>query len=457
MAYNFLACDRDQAFLLPPDLREWLPQDHLAWFVRDVVDQLDIGPFLRCYRADGHGHPAYDPMMLLGVLLSVYCVGVRSSRQIERRCHEDVAFRVLAGNATPDHVTMARFRVRHEQALAGFLVESLRLCAAAGMVRLGTVALDGTKLAANAAERANRTHDKLKDEVAEILRQAAEADQQEDQLFGDARGDELPAEFASPTGRLARLRQAKALLEAEAAERQRRYEQRVAELAAAARAKGKEPRARIKPRARDEAPDPKRVANVTDPDSRLVRTRKGSLQGYNAQAVTTMQQLVVAAELTQQASDLQQLGPMLAATAATLAGVGIAERPTTLLADCGYWTIANLTEIEGAPELLIPPAKHGRQGRPRKDGRPSESRSDGLRAAMTAKLASEDGKARYAKRKQTVEPVFGQLKDVRGARRFQRRGLAACTAEWKLLCGTHNLLKLWRHQAAGPLATPAAT
>ncbi len=241
MAYNFLACDRDQAFLLPPDLREWLPQDHLAWFVRDVVDQLDIGPFLRCYRADGHGHPAYDPMMLLGVLLSAYCVGVRSSRQIERRCHEDVAFRVLAGNATPDHVTMARFRVRHEQALAGFLVESLRLCAAAGMVRLGTVALDGTKLAANAAERANRTHDKLKDEVAEILRQAAEADQQEDQLFGDARGDELPAEFASPTGRLARLRQAKALLEAEAAERQRRYEQRVAELAQADRRAGLRP------------------------------------------------------------------------------------------------------------------------------------------------------------------------------------------------------------------------
>ena len=457
MAYNFLACDRDQAFLLPPDLRDWLPQGHLAWFVADVIDQLDLAPFYRAHRDDGHGHPAYDPKLLLGVLLYAYCLGVRSSRQIQRRCHEDIAFRVLAANLAPDHVTIARFRVRHEQALAGFLVESLKLSAAAGMVRLGTVALDGTKVAANAAERANRTHEKLEEEVAGILRQAAEADQHEDQLFGDARGDELPEALASKAGRLARLRQAKALLEAEAAARQQRYETRVAELAAAARARGQQPKARIKPRRRDEAPNPKRVANATDPDSRLVRTRKGSLQGYNAQAVTTCEQVVVAAELTQQANDLQQLQPMLEATAATLAAAGIPERPGTLLADCGYWTIANLTQLPDAPELLIPPAKHGRQGKPRKDGKPSESRSDGLRAAMTAKLQSEDGKARYAKRKQTVEPVFGQIKDVRGARRFQRRGLRACQAEWKLLCGTHNLLKLWRHQTARPSGMPAIT
>jgi transposase len=457
MAYNFLPSGRDQPFLLPPDLRDWLPPEHLAWFVLDVVDQLDLAPFLRAHRDDGHGHPAYDPKTLLGVLLYAYAIGVRSSRQVERRCVEDVAFRVLAANQTPDHVTVARFRVRHETALAGFLVESLKLCSAAGMVRVGTVALDGTKLAANAAERANRTHDKLKDEVAEILRQAAEADQHEDQRFGDARGDELPAELASPTGRLARLRQAKALLEAEAAARQQRYEQRVAELAAAARARGQQPKARIKPRRRDEAPNPKRVANVTDPDSRLVHTRKGSLQGYNAQAVTTCEQVVVAAELTQQANDLKQLGPMLTATAATLAAAGITQRPGTLLADCGYWTIANLTEIEGTPELLIPPARHGRQGKPRKDGKPSESRSDGLRAAMTAKLASDDGKARYALRKQTVEPVFGQVKDGRAARRFTRRGLRACDTEWKLLCGTHNLLKLWRHQAAQPPGMLATT
>jgi hypothetical protein len=196
---------------------------------------------------------------------------------------------------------------------------------------------------------------------------------------------------------------------------------------------------------------------MTDPDSRLVHTRKGSLQGYNAQAVTTCEQVIVAAELTQQANDLNQLQPMLEATAATLAAAGIPEQPGTLLADCGYWTIANLTALPDAPELLIPPAKHGRQGKPRKDGKPSESKGDGLRAAMTAKLKARTARPATPKRKQTVEPVFGQIKDIRGARRFQRRGLRACTAEWKLLCGTHNLLKLWRHQTAGPLATPTTS
>jgi hypothetical protein len=384
----------------------------------------------------------------------VLLYAVRSSRQVERRCHEDIAFRVLAGNQAPDHVTIARFRVRHQQVLAGFLVESLKLCAAAGLVRLGVVALDGTKVAANAA---SRTRDKLEAEVAEILRQAAEADQREDLEHGQARGDELPEALASKAGRLGRLQQAKALLEADAAERKRRYQQRVAELAAAARAKGKQPRAHIKPRRRDEAPNPKATANVTDQDSRFMHTRRGSIQGYNAQAVTTAEQVIVAAELTQDTNDLQQLEPMLAATAATLAAVGIPQRPGRLLADSGYWTIANLTTIPGAPELLIPPARHGRQGKPRKDGKPSASRSDGLRAAMTAKLASDDGKACYAKRQQTVEPVFGQLKEQQGVRRFLRRGLAACEAEWKLLCGTHNLLKLWRHQARPPAAGPATT
>jgi transposase len=222
MAYNFLPSGRDQAFLLPPDLRDWLPTDHLAWFVLDMVDQLDLGPFLRAYRADGHGRAAYDPKTLLGVLLYAYATGVRSSRQIQRRCVEDLAFRVLAANQTPDHVTIARFRARHEAALAGFLVASLKLCAAA--------------------------------------------------------------------------------------ERQQRYAQRVAAATAAARAKGKPPR-QLKPRPRDEAPNPKATANVTDPDSRFLHTRKGSVQGYNAQAVTTCHQLVVAAELTQDANDLQQLDP----------------------------------------------------------------------------------------------------------------------------------------------------
>jgi hypothetical protein len=326
----------------------------------------------------------------------------------------------------------------------------------AGLVRLGLVALDGTKVAANAASRANRTLAKLEEEVAKILQQAAETDQAEDRQHGPTRGDELPAELASPSGRLARLQQAKARLEAEAAERQRRYQQRVADLAAAARARGTKPRAHIKPRRRDEAPNPKGVANTTDPDSRLVATRKGTVQGYNAQAVVTEHQVVVAAALTQQANDLQQLAPMLAEADQTLAAADIDQRPGRLLADCGYWSIANLTSILNAPDLYIPPARHGRQGKPRKDGKPSESKSDGLRAAMAAKLASDQGKVCYAKRKQSVEPVFGQLKEQQGARRFTRRGLAACDAEWTLLCGTHNLLKLWRHARSRPAPTPIA-
>src|SRR6266566_4976315 len=434
MAYNFLRAERDQPFLLPPDLRDWLPQGHLA-------------PFYRAHRDDGHGHPAYDPKLLLGVLLYAYCVGVRSSRQIERRCHEDIAFRVLAANQAPDHVTTARFRVRHEQALAGFLVESLKLCAAAGMVSVGVVALDGTKLAGNAADKANRTQEKLEAEVAEILREAADVDQHEDRRFGDARGDELPQALASKAGRLARLRQAKARLEAEAAERARRFAERAAASTAAAQAKGKPPPT-LKPRARDEAPNPKATANVTDPESRLLHTRRGRVQGYNAQAATTLEQVIVAAELTQDANDFQQLQPMLEATAATLAAAGIAERPGRLAADSGYWSIANLTEIPDVPQLLIPPRKHGK---------PSASKSDELRAAMKRKLTSDDGKACYAKRKETVEPVFGQIKDGRGARRFMRRGLRACEAEWKLLCGTHNLLKLWRHTVMRPAATSATT
>jgi transposase len=452
MAYNFLRSDRDQPFLLPPDLRDWLPEGHLAWFVLDVVDQLDLAPFYCAHRDDGHGHPAYDPKLLLGVLLYGYCLGVRSSRQLERRLTEDIAFRVLAANQTPDHVTIARFRARHETALAGFLVESLKLCAAAGMVKVGTVALDGTKLAGNSADKANRTLDRLNAEVAEILRQAADADQHEDRLFGDARGDELPEALASKAGRLARLRQAKARLDAEAAERARRFAQRTAASAAAA-AKGKPPPT-LKPRRRDEAPNPKATANATDPDSRLLHTRRGRVQGYNGQAVTTCEQVIIAAELTQDANDFQQLEPMLTAISGTLAAAGIQDRPGTLAADSGYWSIANLTEIPDAPQLLIPPPKHGRHGKPRRDGKPSASRSDGLRAAMTARLQSEDGKACYAKRKQTIEPVFGQIKDGRGARRFLRRGLAACEAEWKLLCGTHNLLKLWRHAVVRPAATP---
>jgi transposase len=302
MAYNFIPCARDQAFLPPPDVRDWLPADHIAWFVLDVVDQLDLGPFLAAYRADGHGRAAYDPRVLLAVLLYGYCTGIRSSRQIERRCREDIAFRVLSANSAPDHVTIARFRARHEQALAGLLVASLKLCAAAGLVRLGTVALDGTKLAANAAAK--------------------------------------PTAPATSSGRLARLHAAKARLDAEAAEREQTYQARVAASIAKATAAGRASKVSYRYRPRDEAPRPDATANTTDPDSRRMHGRHGSVQGYNAQAIATTDQIIIAAGLTQTSNDLQQLAPMLTTTRTTLAAAGITSRPEVLLADSGYQAFA---------------------------------------------------------------------------------------------------------------------
>jgi Transposase domain (DUF772) len=274
---------------------------------------------------------------MLGVLLYGYCLGVRSSRQIERRCQEDIAFRILAGNQAPDHVTVARFRVRHEQALAGFLVESLRLCAAAGMVRVGTVALDGTKLAADASDKANRTHDKLEAEVAEILRQAAHTDEHEDGLFGDARGDELPKALASKADRLARLRQARPSCRPRPPRASRPTSSASPPTPQQPKPRAASPTLKRRPQ---EASNSKAVANATDLCSRFLHTRNGTVQGYNAQAVTTLEQVIVAAELTGEANDVHQLQPMLYATATTLAAAGIDERPETALADSGYWSIA---------------------------------------------------------------------------------------------------------------------
>jgi Transposase DDE domain len=326
---------------------------------------------------------------------------------------------------------------------------------AAGLVCLGVVALDGTKVAANAASRANRTLVKLKEEVAQILREAADADQAEDHQHGPAYGDDLPAELTSPTGRLARLQQAKAQLEAEAAERQRRYQKRVAELAAAAHARGRKPRAHIKPRRRDEAPNPGR--SLTSPISTAAFSPP---VGHGA----GLQRPGGGDRAPDRGGCRAHPASQRPATARPYAGRGRPDpgrgrHPPATREVAGRLRLLVDRQPDlhpNAPELLIPPAKHGRQGKPRKDGKPSESKSDGLRAAMAAKLASEQGKACYAMRKQTVEPVFGQPKEWQGARRFTRRGLAACDAEWKLLCGTHNLLKLWRHTRRRPAPTPTA-
>lgn len=448
MAYNFVVADRDQRFLLPPDMREWLPADHLVWFVVEVVEQLELGRFHASYRADGHGRAAYDPAMMVALLLYAYCLGIRSSRVIERRCVEDLAFRVLVGNHTPDHVTIARFRQRHAEALAEVLVDSLRLCAEAGLLRLGAVALDGTRIGANASFDANRTLDELDAEVARILAEAEAVDVAEDEQERRDRDGGLPPGLRDPRARLSRLQAAKARLEQQAAERQRTYEQRSKLLNEARAAKGLAPKV-FKMRPRSEVPQPNAKANTTDPDSCVLRNRMGSVQGYNAQVVTTPDQIVVAAGVCQDINDVEQLAPMIEATRQTLKAAGIRRRPRAMVTDAGYWRAENVNgSIGRAPELFVPVARHARRGKPRKDGKPTDSKTDHLVADMNERLDTPRGRHLLRMRRTTVEPLFGQIKDARGARRFMRRGLAACDAEWKLLCATHNLLKLHRHNLA---------
>jgi transposase len=446
MAYNFVVADRDQRFLLPPDMRDWLPDDHLAWFVIEVVDQLDLSGFHTSYRADGHGRAAYDPAMMVALLLYAYCFGIRSSRVIERRCVEDLAFRVLAGNHTPDHVTIARFRQRHQEALAEVLAHSLRLCAEAGLLKLGAVALDGTRIGANASLDANRTLDELDAEVAAMLAEAEATDAAEDRADGNDRN--LPPALRDPRSRLGRLQAAKARLEQQAAERRRTYEERTKRLNEARAAKGLEPKT-YKMRPRSEVPQPNAPANTTDPDSRIMRDRSGIVQGYNAQVVTTPEQIIVAAEVCQDINDVEQLAPMVAATKATLKRAGVRRRPRALVGDAGYWRAENVDgSVAGTPDLFISVARHGRRGRPRKDGLPSAATTDHLVETMNARLATKRGQRLVRMRRITVEPLIGQIKDARSARRFMRRGIDACDSEWKLLAATNNLLKLWRHRIA---------
>lgn len=290
MAQNFLSCDREQELLLPPSLREWLPEDHLAWFVLDAVEAMDLGAFYAAYRADGHGRAAHDPAMMVALLLYAYAVGERSSRGIERRCQEDIAFRVITANQAPDHATIARFRVRHEDALAGLFGQVLALCARAGAIQVGVIAVDGTKVRANAADRQNRTYEQL---AREILQEAGAVDAAEDAEFGDTRGDELPPELADRNTRRARLREAKRQLEAELEAGRAELAQWQKDKADYVERTGRKIYGPKKPRP---VPDsPTRRINLTDPDSRPVKTAAGFLQGYTAQAVATKEQFVIAA------------------------------------------------------------------------------------------------------------------------------------------------------------------
>jgi transposase len=432
MGQRFVSCDRDQVMLLPPDLREWLPAGHLAHFVIDAVEELDLAGFYGAYRADGWGRPAHDPAMMVALVLYAYSRGDRSSRVIERRCVEDVAYRVIAANRCPDHSTIARFIERHEPELSGLFGQVLGLCQRAGLVRAGVLALDSTRIAANASGQANMTFEQI---AREIIAEGIATDRAEDELYGDARGDELPAELADPTTRKQRLRAAKAELEGEwEAERQAREEmhRRRAEHKAKT---GREAAGR--PPSTPPPQSPQGRMNLTDLDSRPMKTPRGFIQGYNAQAVATTDQIVVAADVITRSADGGQLGAMITAAGRELTAAGSSDGLEVVLADAGYWSAPDIRRLTGeGMTVLVPPDAHTRAA-------PNPSRSGGLYDEMRRRLDDDEGRALYRRRQTAIEPIFGQTKFNRRAERFRRRGLAACRAEWRLITATHNLLKLW--------------
>jgi transposase len=436
MAQNFLSCDRDQVLLLPPDLADWVPAGHLARFVIETVGELDLSGVYGYYRRDGHGRPAHDPAMMVALVLYAYAVGVTSSRAIERRCVEDVAFRFITADRQPDHATIARFLIRHRSAISELFDGVLGLCARAGMVRVGTIAVDSTKLAANASADQNRTYEGLRGLAERIIDEAIETDRREDELYGDTRGDELPAELADPRTRKAKIRelleQARAEREALEAERQAVHERQAQ--------REQTPRGQRKPGRPPVAAPPSRQKalwakkyNLTDPDSQIVRHRGMLMQGYGIQTAVNERQVILSARAGG-GIDQGQLLSVIDDARATLDRVGIDEPISEVLADSGYWSARQIRQLQHERvRVLIPPRKTDANDTARQ---------------LRRTLATDDGAHAYKRRQQLIEPVFAHWKYTRGITRVWRRGRQAVQAEIHLIATTHNLLKLYR-------ATPA--
>lgn len=418
----------EQDLLLPPSLRDWLPDDHLAYFVSDLVDQLDLSAITARYEDEDRGQPPYHPVMMTKVLVYAYCVGVFSSRKIERRLTEDVAFRVLAAGNQPDFRTISDFRKDHLPALRGLFEQVLRLALEAGALTLGRVALDSTKVKANASKHKAMSYGRMRDkeqqlkaEVKQLLSQAEAADADDDRRLGPTgRGDDLPAALQRRESRLRRIRDAKRVLEARARE----------EAAAAG-----EP-------VDDATPPDTAQYNFTDPESRIMHHKpEGFVQGYNVQvAVEGTLQLIVGEAVTQDTNDKQQLKPMI-----RLIKQQAGQTPDALLADSGYCSDESLrylarTKIDGY--IATRKIKHGERPGPSPRG---PLPKDATRVErMARKLQTKVGAAIYATRKAIVEPVLGQIKQGRGFRQFLLRGLEKVRGEWALVCTTHNVLKLYR-------------
>ena len=457
MGKTFRSYDMNQQLLLPPDLRQWLPADHLALYISDVVESLNLTEILKPYEAgDGRGRPPYHPVLMVKLLLYGYCTGRMSSRKLEQATHEDVAFRVLCCNQQPDHDSIADFRKRHLKALAKLFVQILELCQRAGLVKLGQVAIDGTKIKANASKwrtmsyaAMNDAEEKLQAEVARLLAEAERIDEEEDALYGKGkRGDELPEELRERESRLARIRELQADMEREAreaaekkaAENKRKQEE--------AEKQGQKFTARKVIDPSQAVPAPKSKRNFTDPDSRLMKDQasKTFQQAYNIQlGVDAEAQIIVAAKVVQAGVDQEQLVPVLCEVERNLGRL-----PEQASADAGYYSKAALThEAVRTVDLHVPP----NQRKPFNGEEPATLPTNAtLQERMWHKLASQAGREVFSRRKAIVEPVFAQIKHVRGFRQFLLRELAQVEAEWLLVCMTHNLLKAFRARKAPQLA-----
>jgi transposase len=447
MSRKFREWSTDQNWLFPPSPQDWLPQDHLVYFLLEVSEQIDLSPIVDDYDSEQGGQPPFHPRMMLVLLLHSYCVGVFSSRKIMARCETDVAFRVIVGEDVPAFQRISEFRRRHLQHMQPLFIEVLALCREAGLLKVGRLALDGTKVKANASRHKAMSYDRmtseeqrLQQEIDELLRQAQAADDAEDAQHGDRRGDELPAELARRETRLQKIREAKAALE-------ERSRQKAADHAAKLKAEGRTPRKNPA----DAVPKPKDQRNFTDPESKIMKTsNKGFDQCGNAQAVANEEQIIVSADVTDQANDSQQVEPMVEQTLANLDAVGVEENIDAFTADAGYFSEENVTGLEQndrIDEAYIATGrmKHHEQVADAPRGRPPKDLT--TKEKMARKLRTKKGRAEYARRKAIIEPPFGHIKHCRGFRQFMLRGLGQMQAEWKLVCLTHNLLKIFRHGA----------
>jgi transposase/IS5 family transposase len=425
VAKTFRPYQPEQLLLLPPSLNDWVPERHLARFISEVVEDLDLSAIEGVYEEE-RGYPPYHPRMMTKVLLYAYATGVYSSRRMAARLIDSVPFRFLSAGNEPDFRTISRFRKEHGAALSELFGQVVRLCREAGLVRLGRVAVDGTKIKANASKHKAMSYGRMKDkenqierEIAAWLKKCDEIDEQEDRAYGkDRRGDELPEELATREGRLKKIREAKAALEAEAREK--------------AKAKGKDPKMAN--------PPDKAQRNFTDPESRIMKGRDGFIQGYNAQvAVDDHSQVIVAQHVTDAAPDVEQLLPVVNAV-----GRLLKRRPKQVLADAGYYSEANVAKLQKRgidPFIATRRLKHQGELSPAPRGRIPTRLS--VRQRMERKLRTVRGRAIYALRKVIPEPVFGQIKHARGFRQFLRRGRSNVAQEWSLVCTAHNLLKLY--------------